>query len=624
MSMCRAAWSRSKRHYSLIGLSVLLFLLVLLVWAAVAPAASVPSLVPRQEATFSFGGAHVLAVRSDGSLWAMGINDSGQLGIGSTTDQVDFMRVGTEADWTTVAAGIGHSLALKFDGSLWAWGSNEFGQLGSGTNVFGLVPARIGTEKDWASVYAAGDQSWAIKADGSLWAWGAGEEGQIGDGGMVDRSSPTRIGDANDWLAVFPGMVHTLALKKDGSLWAWGYNEYGQLGDGTVTDRTTPTRVGTGTNWVAASAGLAHSLALMADGSLWAWGNNEFSQLGDGTTTDRSTPGRVGAASTWARVSAGAFTSLAINVDGSLWYWGTIDIGTGSVRSYPTAFDVKMTWAEISDNLLMAMGLKEDGTLWQWVLPAFPGVPSIVTAPVQVLDDVRLPGSTPHVVPTTTSTTTPSSTTSSTTTTISTTTTTAPAAPAFSDVAAAHPYYAAISAMASKGAIGGYPDGTFGPDKPVLRKHFAKMIVGAMDLTVTEADWLDAGPPFTDCGPDDPASLYPHDFIAVAKAHGLTAGKTASTFAPEANITRAQMVTMVVRAAQNSGVSLKALEAEYAGPFKDYADPNHGANVHLADFNGLLAGLVTDDNAAAWMAGNATRGEVAQVLWNLMKVMQED
>jgi alpha-tubulin suppressor-like RCC1 family protein len=621
MSKRHAAWSRSGRRYTLIGLFILLFLLLVLVWASVAPAAGVPSLAPRQQATFSFGGSHILAIKTDGSLWAFGMNDAGELGVGSTTMKMDFVRVGTDTDWTTVAAGVEHSLALKFDGSLWAWGSNEYGQLGDGTNLFGLMPKRIGMANDWASVYAGGEQSWAIKMDGSLWGWGAGEEGQIGDGGSQDRLSPTRIGDGNDWLAVFPGMIHTLALKTDGSLWAWGDNEYGQLGDGTLTDRNVPTRVGSSNKWVAASAGLAHSLGLMADGSLWAWGNNEMSQLGDGSTTDSSTPIRVGAANTWARVSAGAFTSLAINTDGSLWCWGTVDLGTGSTRSYPFAFDLDMSWAEVSDSLLMAAGLKADGTLWLWVLPALPGATSYDTTPTKFLSDVRLPGSAPQGVTTTTTASSTTTTTISAPTT-STTSTTVPGTPTFSDVPATHPYFAAVSAMAAMGAVSGYQDGTFGPDKPVLRKHFAKMIVGAMGITVTEADWSDANPPFVDCGPDDPASLYPHDYIAAAKAHNLTAGKTANTFVPDAEITRAQMVTMVVRAAQNSGVGLKAVGADYNGPFKTFDDPNHGGNVRLADYNGLLAGVVTGFNPSAWITGNATRGEVAQVLWNLVQAMR--
>jgi Domain of unknown function (DUF1906)/S-layer homology domain len=192
--------------------------------------------------------------------------------------------------------------------------------------------------------------------------------------------------------------------------------------------------------------------------------------------------------------------------------------------------------------------------------------------------------------------------------------------PRFPDVPVSNPYYAAITDLASRGITGGFPDGTFGPNKPVLRKQFAKMIVGAMGLTVTEDDWQDSNRPFTDCGRDDPNSLYPHDYIAVAKAHNLAAGETPTTFAPHANITRAQMVTMVVRAAQNSGITLTPVGPDYVGTFTAYADPTHGANVHLAEYNKLLQGFLVTGDPSAWMAANATRGEVAQVLWKLMQL----
>jgi len=182
-----------------------------------------------------------------------------------------------------------------------------------------------------------------------------------------------------------------------------------------------------------------------------------------------------------------------------------------------------------------------------------------------------------------------------------------------------HPYSQAITKLAEVGVVSGYDDGSFRPDNPVLRQHFAKMIVGALQLPVTEGDWQDANPPFLDCGPDDPTDTYPHDFIAVAKAKGLTQGKTPTTFAPIANITRAQMVTMLVRALQNFGVQLQPVDAGYAGTFRDYNDPNHGDNVKLAEYNGFLTGLVVTGNPSAWLAGNATRGEVAQMLYDLMR-----
>ena len=45
-----------------------------------------------------------------------------------------------------VSAGSGYTVAIKKDGSLWAWGDNEYGQLGDGTNESKNTPTRIGIE----------------------------------------------------------------------------------------------------------------------------------------------------------------------------------------------------------------------------------------------------------------------------------------------------------------------------------------------------------------------------------------------------------------------------------------------------------------------------------------------
>jgi hypothetical protein len=239
------------------------------------------------------GRNHSLAIKKDGSLWAWGRNDYGQLGDGTNTDRPAPVRIGSATDWLSVSTGADHTLALKKDGSLWAWGRNNGGQLGDGTNTDRSSPIRIGSATDWLVVSAGDSFSLALEKDGSLWAWGWNNFGQLGDGTRANRSNLTRIGSANDWLTVRAGGGQSLAIKKDGSLWAWGRNDYGQLGDGTNTDRPSPARVGSATDWLAVSAGGYHSLVLEKDGSLWAWGGNTGGQLGDGTNTDRFSPVRV-------------------------------------------------------------------------------------------------------------------------------------------------------------------------------------------------------------------------------------------------------------------------------------------------------------------------------------------
>ncbi len=136
--------------------------------------------------------------------------------------------------WEVVAAGFAHTVAIKTDGTLWAWGYNEYGQLGDGTWEDKNTPTQIGTDTDWEAVAAGDYHSLALKTDGTLWVWGNNGYGQLGDGTTVNKNIPTRIGIDTDWSAIAAGFYHTIALKSDDTLWAWGYNNYGQLGDGTA------------------------------------------------------------------------------------------------------------------------------------------------------------------------------------------------------------------------------------------------------------------------------------------------------------------------------------------------------------------------------------------------------
>ncbi|MCZ7663105.1 MAG: S-layer homology domain-containing protein [Thermoleophilia bacterium] len=109
----------------------------------------------------------------------------------------------------------------------------------------------------------------------------------------------------------------------------------------------------------------------------------------------------------------------------------------------------------------------------------------------------------------------------------------------FTDVSGPE-YGSAIGDLSARGIINGYVDGTFRPQIPVWRAY-----------------------------------PYPVGYIAVAFAHGLTDGP--GVFAPADEISRAQVITMVVRAAQNLlAVTLLLPPESYQGTWGTSFDAIHG------------------------------------------------
>ena len=189
----------------------------------------------------------------------------------------------------------------------------------------------------------------------------------------------------------------------------------------------------------------------------------------------------------------------------------------------------------------------------------------------------------------------------------------------FSDVKPGDDYSEAIADLSSLGIINGFDDRTFRPKALVTRQQFAKMIVLALGLQVTENDIC----PFSDVERGGADDLYPDNFVAVCASNNITKGtnQAQTLFSPYRNITRAQVMSMVVRAAPIAGITLEPPTSAYYDDLKrvmrNFDDPTHGLNAHIAEVNSLLWG-VRPDSVGVWDPWkNATRGEVAQILWRL-------
>ena len=344
------------------------------------------------------GSSCTFVIKADGTLWAWGRNNYGQLGIGNTVNTAVKTQVGTAANWQSIEGGQFHTAAIKADGTLWTWGFNASGQLGINNTTNKTIPTQVSSSNIWSSVAAGYDHTVAITNDGTLFAWGLNDHGQLGDGSGSNRIAPAFIGTG--WQSVSAGNNVTIAVKTDGTLWGWG--EGSQVGNGTTADKYSPVQLGTDTNWKSVSRGVSHTLAVKTDGTLWAWGTNGRGQLGNGTTSGNSIPTQVGTDTNWESAKAGFFFSIGRKTDGTIWSWGQgtyHQLGLGESTAnvlVPTQIGTDNDWQAISvgTSSLFSGAIKNDGTFWAWGYNNYSQLGDGLTAQLQVPTFITCPAST--------------------------------------------------------------------------------------------------------------------------------------------------------------------------------------------------------------------------------------
>jgi alpha-tubulin suppressor-like RCC1 family protein len=344
------------------------------------------------------GDWHSLAVKSDGTVWSWGWNSSGEIGNGSpggvfedvvTPTQVSGPDgVGNLTGVVGIAGGEKHSLAVKSDGTVWAWGLNDYGQLGDGTQTNRATPVQVQGLSDVVAVAAAIGHSLALKSDGTVWAWGDTAYGELGNGEWNNNgfeSTPVQVTSLTGMLAIAAGDFHSMSLRSDGAILSWGYNSGGELGvgySGQDIDTRVPSRVkgpgGTGyiSNISTVTAGEYFSVALKGDSTLWSWGCDGDGQLGDGSGNNKFAPGQIEGFTGVRSVIGSSSYSLAIKPDKTLSWWGlgSYEAGVGEF-GFPEYADMVNTdtpedIAGLTDISTATAGyshvltIKDDGTVW--------------------------------------------------------------------------------------------------------------------------------------------------------------------------------------------------------------------------------------------------------------------
>jgi alpha-tubulin suppressor-like RCC1 family protein len=316
---------------------------------------------------------HTLFLKQDGTLWGMGDNSSGQLGLGNSVTSVNVpTQIATNVQ--VMIAGAQHSVFEDGLGNLWAMGANSVGQLGDGTYANSFVPeivapgvliAALGSGPTANHTLVAGlplppgfSQSpanqtiaagaplaFSVVANGFppfTYQWWKDGTKIIGATNATLTVTNAQITDSGLYNAVVigsygmavglpvRGVVSTLALI------ACGLNTSAQLGIYTNNPATELSPIGTPNAAVYAQAGADFSAFLDAAGTLWTVGANSYGELGQGLGSGyQMIPRPVATSVVW--FSACENTLLFVKSDQTLWAAGNNTYGQFGVASPPNA-----------------------------------------------------------------------------------------------------------------------------------------------------------------------------------------------------------------------------------------------------------------------------------------------
>ncbi len=269
--------------------------------------------------TIYFTLPHVLALKDDGTVWVVGDNTYGQLGVITEGKYIDnWIKVAENVKY--IAASYYSSFIIKNDGSLWAAGDLNFLEksynnlnsdwvkiydygvkkvfpgdgcvfiMKSNDNIMGIgYGIYLGIDsknllKDWYTIPIKGKvkkisscwgQSFILYKNGDLYGTGPNGYGELGLGDNNVRLEWVKISE--DVIDISAGENHSLMIKKGNTLWATGANYFCAI---SLSELFNYKWECVFSDVIQVSSGSAHSIALTKNYEIFAVGHNFYSQIG--------------------------------------------------------------------------------------------------------------------------------------------------------------------------------------------------------------------------------------------------------------------------------------------------------------------------------------------------------
>ncbi|XP_031633255.1 probable E3 ubiquitin-protein ligase HERC4 isoform X3 [Contarinia nasturtii] len=250
------------------------------------------------------GSSHSCAVNEWGNLWTWGSNSFGQLGYGefdTNEPQPKLAKKLATKNIVQIACGDHHNLALTNEGEIYAFGLNNYGQLGIGNAEKKVVnPVKIDSLNGIPIAFIAcgGYHSFAISKSGAVFGWGKNNWGQLGVGDEQPRYFPAKLKTLRSIgvRKVSAGEDFSVFLTMDGGIFSCGAGNFGQLGHGNKNNVSLPRMVvemmGSAVTQVV--CGNRHTLTYVPSrGRVYGFGLNSCGQLGLRSTNNSVIPNVV-------------------------------------------------------------------------------------------------------------------------------------------------------------------------------------------------------------------------------------------------------------------------------------------------------------------------------------------
>ncbi|XP_059823883.1 RCC1 and BTB domain-containing protein 1-like isoform X2 [Hypanus sabinus] len=222
-----------------------------------------------QACVFGVTATEAVYVTKDNNVFILGVNCSSCLGVGDGQSITIPKKIDALCGKKIISLSYGsgpHILLATEDGETYSWGLNNSYQLGNGTSGPASLPFLVSSmfsNKRVVKVACGSNHSMVLTTDGEVYSWGSNSSGQVGSGSgfgsTATQATPRRVvhGLENrkvvtiacgqqfsmavtDNGEVACGYAHTLALTDDGLLYAWGANAVGQLGSGNRLNQMVP------------------------------------------------------------------------------------------------------------------------------------------------------------------------------------------------------------------------------------------------------------------------------------------------------------------------------------------------------------------------------------------------